>query len=114
VINHLALAVTNEERSRAFYEAYLGFGDPERMEDGVLMLHADGFRLALGPAEEPPSLPAFLHFGRGVEDAGEVRAAAERFAADGVEVVSQHEEEDYVSVKVRDPDGYVVEIAWDA
>jgi hypothetical protein len=49
LLRHLALAVTDETRSREFYE--------------------------------PPQLPAFLP--------------------------------DYVSVKVRDPDGYVVEACWD-
>ena len=63
---HLALAVLDEERSRRFYERYLGFGarTPRRYPDGVLMLYDEtGFALALGPAEGPPDLPRFLHVG---------------------------------------------------
>ena len=64
-MKHLALAVADQERSRRFYESYFGFGArPSRWyDDGVLMLYnADGFSLALGPTEEPISLPSFLHF----------------------------------------------------
>jgi catechol 2,3-dioxygenase-like lactoylglutathione lyase family enzyme len=65
-MRHLALAVTDQERSRRFYEAYFGFdAKPSRRYDGdVLMLYdADGFSLALGPTDEPVTLPGFLHFG---------------------------------------------------
>jgi hypothetical protein len=36
------------------------------------------------------------------------------FAAAGVEIAGFWDEPDFVSVKVRDPDGYVVEAAWDS
>jgi hypothetical protein len=42
-----------------------------------------------------------------------VRAFAERLRADGVSIVGEWDEPDYVSVKCRDPDGYVVELAWE-
>jgi catechol 2,3-dioxygenase-like lactoylglutathione lyase family enzyme len=42
-----------------------------------------------------------------------VRAFAERLRADGVPIVGEWNEPDYVSVKCRDPDGYVVELAWE-
>ena len=78
------------------------------------MLHnADGFSLALGPTDEPISLPSFLHFGVGLASADEVRAFRDRVAGDGVELVGFWDEPDYVSVKFRDPDGYVVEVSWE-
>ena len=116
LLRHLALAVQDEQRSRAFYERWFGFGDepPERMSDGVLMLYGPGdVSLALGPAEGPPTLPAFLHFGFTVERPEAVRELRDAFAAAGVEVVGFWDEPDYVSVKVRDPDGYVVETSWE-
>jgi catechol 2,3-dioxygenase-like lactoylglutathione lyase family enzyme len=115
-MDHLALAVNDQERSRRFYETYLGFDaePPRRYPDGTLMLYnAEGFALALGLVEEPITLPRFLHFGMGVESPDDVRAFRARAAADGLEIVEEWEEPDYVSVKVRDPDGYVVEIAWE-
>ncbi|HSK14916.1 MAG TPA: VOC family protein, partial [Gaiellaceae bacterium] len=65
-MQHLALAVTDLERSRRFYETYFGFdARPPRLYDGgVLMLFDEnGFSLALGPVEGPVELPPFFHFG---------------------------------------------------
>ena len=115
-MDHLALAVRDQERSRRFYETYLGFDaePPRTYEDGVLMLHnADGFALALGETDEPIRLPSFLHFGAGLSTPDAVRAFRDRLAADGVEIVGMWEEPDYVSVKFRDPDGYVLEVSWE-
>ncbi len=114
---HLALSVHDENRSRRFYETYFGFDaePPERMSDGVLMLSdAAGFALALKETDEPISLPGFLHFGfRSASSAGEVRAFRDRLRQDGVPIVEEWEEPGYVSVKCRDPDGYVIELAWE-
>jgi catechol 2,3-dioxygenase-like lactoylglutathione lyase family enzyme len=115
-VKHLALPVTDQERSRAFYERYFGFGaEPaRRYDDGVLMLYnGDGFSLALGPTDEPVRLPAFLHFGVHLTSPDAVRELRARFAADGVPIVEEWEEPEYVSVKCSDPDGYVVEAAWE-
>jgi catechol 2,3-dioxygenase-like lactoylglutathione lyase family enzyme len=115
-MRHLALAVRDQERSRRFYDTYLGFGahPPRRYDDGVLMLYnAEGFALALGQTDEPIRLPSFLHFGTGLATPDEVRAFRERLAADGVPIVGEWDEPDYVSVKFLDPDGYVVEIGWE-
>jgi catechol 2,3-dioxygenase-like lactoylglutathione lyase family enzyme len=116
VLTHLGLGVTDQERSRRFYETYLGFGaaTPKRYPDGTLMLFGeDGFMLALGQAAAPPQLPPFLHLGRQLATAEEVRAFRARAAADGLDVVEEWDEPAYASVKVRDPDGYVVELFWE-
>jgi catechol 2,3-dioxygenase-like lactoylglutathione lyase family enzyme len=115
-VRHLALAVRDQERSRRFYETYFGFDSaPARQyDDGVLMLYnADGFALGLGPTDEPIRMPEFFHFGVGVASPDDVRAFAKRLRADGVPIVGEWDEPDYVSVKCRDPDGYVVELAWE-
>ena len=116
-MNHLALAVRDRERSRRFYETYFGFdaAPPREYDDGVLMLYnADGFALALGPTAEPIELPHFLHFGLGVESPEDVREFAQRLREDGVPIVEEFDEPEYVSVKCRDPDGYVVELSWES
>jgi len=115
-MRHLALPVSDQERSRRFYQSYFGFDarPPRRHDDDVLMLYnAEGFSLALGPTEEAIRLPGFLHFGVALESPEGVRAFRERLAADGVTVVEEWDEPDYVSVKCLDPDGYVVEAAWE-
>ena len=114
-MDHLALAVSDQARSIRFYVTYLGFvPEPEPREDGVRILHdAAGFSLALGEIDEPITLPRFLHFGRGAGSPDEVRAFRDRVDGDGLEIVDWWDEPDYVSVKFRDPDGYVVEVSWE-
>ena len=115
-MKHLALAVSDRERSRRFYETFFGFGaKPAREYDGgVLMLYnADGFSLALGPTDEPIAFPRFLHFGVHLPSPEAVREFRERLDADGVPIAEWWDEADYVSVKCLDPDGYVVEAAWE-
>ena len=114
-MDHLALAVSDQDRARRFYEQYLGFvPEPEPREEGVLLLHdAAGFSLALGEIEEPIALPPFLHFGKGLASPEDVRTFRARVESDGLEIVDWWDEADYVSVKFRDPDGYVVEVSWD-
>ncbi len=115
-MDHLALAVADQDRSRRFYETYFGFdaAAARTYDDGVLMLYdADGFALALGRTGEPVLLPAFFHFGFALDAPEDVRAFGARLLADGVPIVEWYDEPEYVSVKCRDPDGYVVQVAWE-
>jgi catechol 2,3-dioxygenase-like lactoylglutathione lyase family enzyme len=115
-MKHLALAVSNQERSRRFYETYFGFDarPARRYDDDVLMLYnRDGFSLALGETDEPIRVPKFLHFGIGLPTPDDVRALRDRLATDGIPIAEEWDESDYVSVKCRDPDGYIVEAAWE-
>jgi catechol 2,3-dioxygenase-like lactoylglutathione lyase family enzyme len=109
-VDHLGILVSDQERSRRFYETYCGFGarPPRRYEDGTLMLYDEaGFALALGSSGFEP------HFGCGLADGDAVRAMARRLEADGLEIVERWDGPDYVSVKVRDPDGHIVEFSWE-
>lgn len=81
--------------------------------DGVLMMHSGGFSLALGETTEPIRLPTFLHFGSGLDSPDDVRTFHDRLVVDGVEIVGAVGRADYVSVKFRDPDRYVVEVSWE-
>lgn len=115
-MDHLAIPVRDQERSRRFYERYFGFGDrpARRYEDNVLMLYdSRGFALALGPAQDPIDRPAWMHFGVRLPDRHAVVVLRHRLVADGVELVEECDEPDYVSVKCRDPDGYIVEASWE-
>jgi catechol 2,3-dioxygenase-like lactoylglutathione lyase family enzyme len=114
-MQHLAIPVTDQERSRRFYETYFGFGarPPRRYDDGVLMLYdGDGFALALGPAAEVTP-PPWMHFGVALPGRDTVMALHRRLVAGGVEVVESWDEPAYVSVKCADPDGWIVEAFWE-
>jgi catechol 2,3-dioxygenase-like lactoylglutathione lyase family enzyme len=113
-LRHLALAVADEAASRRFYEQYFGFEVVRRVDDGTLMMrNADAFSLALGRWDDNVKLPEFLHFGFAAASPDEVHAYVERFRADRLEFVEEWDEPGYVSVKVRDPSGYVVEVSWE-
>lgn len=114
---HIALAVSDQERSRRFYERYFEFdaSTARVAEDGVLLIEGPGgVLLALAETDEAIRLPSFLHFGfRAAGSPAEVRALRDRLARDDIEIVEESDKPDYVSVKCRDPDGYVIEFAWD-
>jgi catechol 2,3-dioxygenase-like lactoylglutathione lyase family enzyme len=113
-MKYLALPVSDQVRS---YEMYLGFDalPARRYEDGVLMLYNDdGFSLALGATDTRISVPEFLHFGISLTGPDAVRALRDRLGTEGVAIVEEWDEPEYVSVKFRDPDGYVVEAFWEA
>ena len=54
-----------------------------------------------------------MHFGARLSSREAVGELRERLARDGVELVEESEEPAYVSVKCRDPDGYIVEASWE-
>jgi len=115
-VDHLAIPVRDQVRSRRFYETYFGFGSrpAKRYDDGVLMLYNDeGFALALGPSTEPIDRPSWMHFGVGLPSREDVLALRKRLVGDGIELVEEWDEPDYVSVKCRDPDGYIIEASWE-
>ena len=89
-MDHLAIPVRDQARSRRFYETYLGFGarPAKRHDDGVLMLYnATGFALALGPSTRPIARPSWMHFGMGLPSRAAVLAMRDRFVSDGIELV---------------------------
>jgi len=115
-MNHLAIPVSDQARSRRFYETYYGFGarPARRYDDGVLMLYDDnGFALALRPTEAPAPPPTWMHFGLSLPCREDVLELRSRLAQDGVELMEESDDPSYVTVKCRDPDGYIVEAFWE-
>lgn len=115
-LRHLALPVQDRERSRAFYETYFGFaaGPATAYPDGTLIIRtADGFDLALHPDPGHGPAPAFLHFGFACSGRDEVTRIRARLRSGGVEIVEEDDEDDLVSFKCLDPDGYRIEVYWE-
>jgi catechol 2,3-dioxygenase-like lactoylglutathione lyase family enzyme len=114
-IRHLALHVSDPERSARFYLDTLGLAASARDEEwGVRVTTDDGVMLALIRGEPlPADVIGRIHFGCGLPDAHAVRRTRERLQEVGVAEVEWWDEDGYVSIKVADPDGYVVELSYD-
>jgi catechol 2,3-dioxygenase-like lactoylglutathione lyase family enzyme len=110
-LNHVALTVSDRERSAAFYGAHFGLAERAHEDEHLLILgSSDGSLLALSEGTPPAAaLPRTNHFGFRLASGDEVRAARERFRAAGVEETEWQDDHGFVRVQVADPDGYRVE-----
>jgi catechol 2,3-dioxygenase-like lactoylglutathione lyase family enzyme len=112
-LDHVALAVRDPGRSLTFYRDVLDVDGTIREESyGFVIGTANRMSFTLFRGEPPPVMGDF-HIGVGLSSASAVREARTRFRS--LQLI-EHEwcdEEGYVSVKVLDPDGYVVEVSWD-
>ncbi|HEY7439398.1 MAG TPA: VOC family protein [Acidimicrobiia bacterium] len=114
-IRHIALNVRDPQRSERFYLDEIGLAGTATVEEwGVRLRLDDGFMMALIEGEPLPSTVVDrVHFGCHLPDAESVHRVRARLSGGDVPEVDWTEEPGYCSVKVRDPDGYVVELAWD-
>jgi lactoylglutathione lyase len=116
-IEHIALWVTDLERSRAFYERWLGgrpgdrYENAERRFASYFLSFDSGARLELMQMEGvPPQLGAHFAVAAGSEQA--VDALAAELAAAGVPVPEgpRRTGDGYYEAVVLDPDGNRVEL----
>jgi catechol 2,3-dioxygenase-like lactoylglutathione lyase family enzyme len=114
-IDHLALAVRDPEVSRDFYLGTIGLdATAEAEEEGVFLSFPDGFVLALLRDDPlPADVIERVHFGCSLATPADVVATCERLRTAGVPEVEWCDEPGYVSVKVADPDGYVIELFYE-
>lgn len=109
-LNHVALTVSDRERSAAFYAEHFGLLERVHEDDHLLILASgDGSLLALSEGAPPAGLPRTNHFGFQLASAEEVRAARGRLRAAGV-TETEWQDEGPIRVQVADPDGYRVEL----
>ena len=115
LITHLALTVSDPDRSRRFYLETLGLdGIAQPQPWGVRVNLRNDFMLALIRGEPlSGDAAAAVHFGCSLPDAAAARGVRERLRNRGVPELEWEDGADYVGVKVADPDGYVVELSYD-
>jgi len=112
-LNHVALAVRDPARSLRFYRDQIGVEGAVREESyGFVITTPEGVTFTLFQGEPPNGHGAF-HVGVGLSDGEAVRVKRRELRAAAVPEIEWWDEEDYVSMKVRDPDGYAVEVGWD-
>ncbi len=115
LIRHLALTVRDPDASRDFYLHTIGLdGEATDEQWGVRVKFADGFMFALiqGDPSAANAVGA-VHFGCALASRGDARDLRERLRGAGVTELEWEDEGEYTGVKVQDPDGYVVELAYD-
>jgi catechol 2,3-dioxygenase-like lactoylglutathione lyase family enzyme len=110
-LNHVALTVSDRERSAAFYGKHFGLGMRVHDDEHLLILSSsDGGLLALSEGDPPAGdMPRTNHFGFQLATTDEVYKARERLRAAGV-TETEWQQEGIVRVQVADPDGYRVEL----
>ncbi|HYH91180.1 MAG TPA: VOC family protein [Solirubrobacteraceae bacterium] len=110
-LDHVALTVSDRERSAAFYGEHFGLTERVHDDEHLLILgDGQGSLLALWEGEPAATrLPRTNHFGFRLSHPDDVLAARERFRAAGVEE-AEFQEYGPVRVQVADPDGYRVEV----
>lgn len=110
-LNHVALTVSDRERSAAFYGEHFGLtdrihDDPQRL----ILSTGDGSLLALSEGDPVADLlPSTNHFGFQLPSREAVLAARERLRVAGVVEVEWQGDGSPLRVQVVDPDGYRVE-----
>lgn len=110
-LNHVALTVSDRERSAAFYGRHFGLTSRVHDDEHLLILGSpDGSLLALSEGAVPAELPETNHFGFQVADVEEVREARRRLLSAGVTETGWQDDGRFVRVQVADPDGYRVEL----
>lgn len=108
-LNHVALTVSDRERSAAFYGRHFDLAERVHEDDHLLILaDAGGSLLALSEGPVPDGLPRTNHFGFQLDNAEQVNAARRRLREAGV-IELEWQEEGLTRVQVADPDGYRVE-----
>lgn len=111
-LNHLHLHVSDLARSQEFYGAFFGFRPDVTHGPIVFLADETGFQLALAPGDVEP-MPPWWHFGFRLPTADAVRDLGARLQAEGHDVVETGDDPDLVWCKVRDPDGYLIEVYWE-
>jgi catechol 2,3-dioxygenase-like lactoylglutathione lyase family enzyme len=110
-LNHVALTVSDRERSAAFYAEHFGLATRVHDDEHLFILGSpDGSLLALSEGPVPAGLPCTNHFGFQLEHPDQVREARERLRSAGVPETEWQDDGRFVRVQVADPDGYRVEL----
>lgn len=107
-VKHLALAVTDQEKSRRFYESYFGFDARPRGGTTTVCSCSTTPTDSHSPSVQQTSRSSCRSFctsGSTWQVANVVQSFRDRLVADGVPIVEEWDEPNYVGVKCLDPDG---------
>jgi catechol 2,3-dioxygenase-like lactoylglutathione lyase family enzyme len=113
-LNHLHLHVRDLDRSHAFYETWFGFRERVRHGEIVFLSNDDRFDLALSPSPRVEPFPEWFHFGFRLASGDAVREIHRRMTAANVAIAKPlYQDDEMVSFRCLDPDGYGIEVYWE-
>ncbi len=114
-VQHLHLHVRDRRLAEGFYQEWLGLKVTRRGAALTFMSDAAGFDLALMDDSAPAPMPAWFHFGCRLASADDVAALHDTMAERGLTIAKGlYRDDTLASFRVRDPDGYAIEIYWEA
>ena len=108
-IGHVGLRVADIKKSVEFYQEVLGL-KTRSTEEGVARIPSGPDLIVLHGKEYGKS---DFHFGFRVDTASGVDDWRDWFKSQGIRIEQDETEENYRSIKIRDPDGYWIEITHD-
>jgi catechol-2,3-dioxygenase len=114
-LQHLHLHVADRPRAERFYADWFGLRAKRRGDDITFMHDDRAFLLALMDDAAPAPMPPWFHFGMRVASAADVLDLHRRMEAASVPIrKGVFESTTLTSFRCADPDGYVIEVYWDA
>ncbi len=111
-ISHLALHVSNLDKSRRFYTEVFGMKEAFH-EPGEAFLWCGEDLLALHESGQGRIYPDAFHFGFKVRSRRQVEAWRDWLVKNDIIIEKEHDVEEYKGVRVRDPDGYEIEVFYE-
>ena len=114
-ITHLHLHVRDRARAVEFYRRWFGLSPRREGADITFIAGSGGFLLALMDDANPAPPPPWFHFGLAMPSLDALRALHTSMLQASVPIAKAwYEGESSASFRCRDPDGYTVEVYWEA
>jgi|SRR4029453_4102924 catechol-2,3-dioxygenase len=114
-ITHLHLHVRDRRKASEFYRHWFGL-TVLREDDAITFLTgSDDFLLALMQDAAPGPMPPWFHFGVRLPSQDTLRDLHARMQREHVQLAKPlYEDSTFMSFRCVDPDGYAVEVYWEA
>lgn len=113
-LNHIHLGTKDLKKIQNFYESYFGFKKKFDHGEGVFLVDAKGFLIAIDPVAELPQFPDWYHLGYCLNSSADVLSMYNKMKDGNVFIARElkYVENEFASFFVKDPDGNRLEISW--